>query len=274
MLFNKKTCTKCGYEYDCMERRCPQCEEPDNDKERYRKLDNLTWLSYPRELVVFLVGFLLFEALGSIIYMFFGNSTWSDEGISMFVNAMTYIIIGVILFLLVWRYRHELVKGWNGWKIYVVGIVTAVILMAFSILYSYLINLGYETDGNNNQTTLDSLIEVYPFFSIVIFGLIGPFVEEITYRVGLFSLMRRINTWVAYLVTIIIFTIIHFDWNLFFMDATRDDWINEAINLPSYVVAAFGFSFIYEKWGFGASYLAHMFNNVISVIFILTLYTI
>ncbi|MBP5694703.1 MAG: CPBP family intramembrane metalloprotease, partial [Bacilli bacterium] len=101
---------------------------------------------------------------------------------------------------------------------------------------------------------------VYPITCLFIFGLIGPICEEITYRVGLFSLLKRKNRALAYLVTIAVFALIHFNFS-----NDPATLLNEIINLPYYMFAAFAFSFAFDKFGFAASATAHISNNLISL---------
>ncbi|MCD8209643.1 MAG: CPBP family intramembrane metalloprotease [Coprobacillus sp.] len=268
MLFGKKECQHCHQEYDEMERVCPNCHTKDPDNTRYEKFNNMVWASWPRELVLFLVGLLALDVIASIVMAACSGNNMTDEGIMMLANSLAYVITLVLLIIVSYKYFREYLKSFTNWRAYVSALIAAIILIAFSLIYSLLINLGYETDGNTNQTTVNSLVELYPFFSIVIFGLVGPLVEEMTYRVGLFSLCRRINRWVAYLIVAVVFALIHFDFTTLW-SGNSDSIINELINLPSYIFAGLVFSYIYEKYGFASTFVAHALNNLFSIIFIL-----
>ena len=48
-----------------------------------------------------------------------------------------------------------------------------------------------EEDKNENEEDLRSFIVVYPITSIIFLGFIGPMCEELTYRVGVFGVLKN-----------------------------------------------------------------------------------
>ena len=134
-------------------------------------------------------------------------------------------------------------------------------MFAFNALYSTFLQLIKVTSSDNaNEASLQSLQDIYPLTCLIIFGIIGPICEEMTYRVGLFSLFKRKNKVVAYVVTIAVFALIHFNFSL-----DPDTLVNELLNLPYYMFAAAAFSFTYDKFGFAGSVTAHISNNLLSL---------
>ena len=113
-----------------------------------------------------------------------------------------------------------------------------------------------------NQSIATEMVLRNPATCIIILGFIGPLVEELTYRVGLFTLCKRASTVLAYIVTTLVFAAIHID---FF----SENIINELVALPDYLFAGAIFCLLYDREGFGASYLAHVGNNLFSVISII-----
>ena len=69
------------------------------------------------------------------------------------------------------------------------------------------------------------------------------------------------NVWVAYIVTPLIFALIHFD----FFAGSAEGYINELLNLPSYIIAGVTLTIIYDKFGLSTSIVAHCGNNLISI---------
>ena len=69
------------------------------------------------------------------------------------------------------------------------------------------------------------------------------------------------NVFLAYIVTSLVFGLIHFN---FF--ATGDALINELLNLPSYVISGFLLTLAYDKFGFACSSVAHIVNNLFSIV--------
>ena len=87
-------------------------------------------------------------------------------------------------------------------------------------------------------------------------------------RVGLFTLAKRFNHVLAYIVTALVFGLIHFNWAAF---GAGDSalLINELLNLPDYVLAGLIMCALYDKCGFAASATAHIVNNCVSLGFML-----
>ena len=84
----------------------------------------------------------------------------------------------------------------------------------------------------------------------------------------IFSFLKRINSIFAYVISALIFALIHFDFNSIIVGVETSNWsilINELINLPPYVFAGLTFTFLFEKFGFGCGLFAHILNNVYSI---------
>ena len=113
--------------------------------------------------------------------------------------------------------------------------------------------------GNENEEGLRSFIVIYPWMSLFILGFVGPICEELTYRVGLFGLLKRWK-WLAYIVSALVFAFMHFSF-----DAEGDAMIVELINLPMYIFSGVMFALAYDKFGLSASLTAHIVNNVFAV---------
>ena len=73
----------------------------------------------------------------------------------------------------------------------------------------------------------------------------------------------------AYIVTIVLFAFIHFDISSILTGLNGQGWdafINEIINIPSYLAAAAILTVLYEKFGFASAFVAHASNNLISIV--------
>lgn len=149
------------------------------------------------------------------------------------------------------------------------GALYAVVLMVVSTFLGMISNIiltsqGIEQLVNENQRTINALIQgKYWYIAMFVVCLLGPISEEIRYRIGLFSLLKRANRILAYVISAIIFGLIHFDFNVLFEISTNgmNPVIIELVNLPSYIVAGLILSFAYEDWGPGASTMAHILYN-------------
>ena len=130
------------------------------------------------------------------------------------------------------------------------------------LAFSSIISIFHEVSDNVNQTAAIEYAQNYPIIAFFVVGIIGPVCEELTYRVGLYSFLRRINKYLAFTVTTIIFAFIHFNF-----DAA--DIVNELWSLPSYLLAGFILTLAYEHRGPACSMTAHVLYNVFAFLVIL-----
>ena len=153
----------------------------------------------------------------------------------------------------------KFLPAFKKWKPYVFGLLFGVGVIVFDIVYINFVNLFYTAEVSGNETGVRNVIDLYPVATIFIFGLIGPLCEELTYRVGLFGLLRRVNRVLAYVVTGLVFGLLHFDW-------MAKDLINELIFLPTYIVPGVILSVAYDLFDLPCSWTAHAVNNLYAVI--------
>ena len=145
------------------------------------------------------------------------------------------------------------------WEPYVVGLAFGITILILDNAYINLINLFYPATTSGNEEAIRKAIDAYPVASIFIFGLVGPMCEELAYRSGLFGLLRKWRRLPAYLITAIIFGLIHFQY-------TSTDLVREFLFLPSYIVPGVLFCAAYDLYGLPCSYTAHAFNNLFAVV--------
>ena len=265
MLFGKKNCTQCGSDYDVVEATCPACKCRDANFESLGIPKNILWLPTWKQLVCFAIGLFGLNLISLIASLFFGE--YADPSSPHYlqfitiVNVVRYVLCaGAIACVLIHDY-HKFPVFLKKWQPWLIGIGFAAALLITSTLYTYLVNLIHPTEANENQRIINEMIDKFPLVSVLLLGFLGPIVEEFTYRVGLYSFFRRINKYVAYALTLVIFGLIHFD---FF--AKGDDMINELLNLPSYMISGFLLTLAYEKFGITCAVTAHIGNNLYGVV--------
>jgi membrane protease YdiL (CAAX protease family) len=180
-----------------------------------------------------------------------------------YVNSLTYFTLLIIGIILAWPFLRStffpaLFSGtwWLGFPF-----TFAILLTSFGLISLY-DALGIQLEDNQNQAAIVRLVKDSPIISLVTFGLLGPIVEEWTYRLGLFQYLKSRNKWFAYLLTLTIFGLIHFDF-------TSTNLTNELLNLPIYLVAGAWFCFLYDRFGLQVAMSTHIFNNLLSVMSIL-----
>ena len=219
-----------------------------------------------KQISLFFTGWIGFRILGTIIQVIlvaiFKNADTSF--ISILINSLTYVFLLIILLGIINFDIFKLLKSFKQYQSYIAAALCVVAIFAFNIVYNMLIQSLYIPMGNNNnEESLQRIEKVYPIVSVIVFGFVGPICEEITYRVGLFSSLRRKSRTMAYFITIIVFAFIHFSWS-----TDTSVLLNEVLNLPFYMFAAFAFSFVYDRYGFAASTTAHIINNLVSILLV------
>lgn len=262
MLFKKKNCDSCQGDYDEMLDFCPYCHNKNGDKEEFKKKFPLLFFPFPIEIALFVIGVFGFSIFNILFTLIFSNVYKANQlqG-TMLITLCSYLVFFLFIIALSARYWRSLLDNLKGWRPYLVGFVGSFVVICGSIAITIIMSVitGNQSEGGN-QSAIVQLTKTYPAFAVMIFGIVGPICEEFSYRVGLFSLLRRVARWLAYLGSAIIFGLIHFDWT--------GDLIVELINLPSYIWAGIAFAIIYEIGGIGASTMSHMVNNLFSIIMI------
>lgn len=182
----------------------------------------------------------------------------------MYSNVVLYTITGVIMLAVSWRPFIQSFRWFATWW-WVKLLLLPVIWLATLMLTSFILVLsGQDADVSANQEAVEQATgESSLIVSILIMGLIGPFVEEYIFRHLLIGkLSRWVSTWITAPVSIIAFTLLHF---------IGDPNMSLASALP-YVSMAIAFTTVYllSKKSFAYAWLSHAFNNVVSVVLLHT----
>ena len=180
----------------------------------------------------------------------------SQSWVDILVNGLAYISILAIMIIILKTDFLEHLKSFKKGNAILAGLIGYLLIIVFNLVYSNLVQPLYPVTDNTNETTLDSIIVIYPMISIIVFGIIGPICEELTYRVGLFSLLKKKSKALGYVLAILIFGFIHFAFEsvLYFLLKGDSTWlINELLNMPTYMFAAAVFIYLFDNYGFAGS---------------------
>ncbi len=280
-LYHKQFCPKCGKQYDAARVHCPYCDAMNQNEEVTRSWKECTPLGPGRELLALFIGYIGLSIISTFVQVVLIISCWSGisasglqvgelaNGIFSLSDISTgkglaivffpsYVLLFSIFVLFLWADIKPILLRFKKGASYLGALLALVAMYAFNIVYNILTIKFTGGQVNQNQSNVVSIVKLYPFTSLIVFGILGPFVEECTYRLGLFNLLKRFSTIGAYLLSALFFAAIHFDWS--------NPSVLEWLNIPPYFFSGFVFAFIYDKIGFGASYLAHAANNIISVL--------
>lgn len=177
------------------------------------------------------------------------------------LNFFRYLFTFLLLTMVIVKQMRPLLKLFTIKKTWIRGLSYGALAIAASVAIGMVINLIYDpaSGGNDNQQAVVAIIKHAPFLSLLWIPFIGPIVEELIYRLGLFDGLRKFNRPLAYVLTSLIFAFIHFNFQ-------ATDIVHELISLPPYIVAGLIFGYAYDKDGPAASIIAHVVNNLASTI--------
>ena len=275
-MFNKVKCQNCGFEYDEYADFCPACQSENNLSTKKNKVPRMQFINSLKQILIFLMGWGIIKVVATMIQLIIkevGKTIYtSDSALSEFmssdkvniiINAGAYLIIFVGILAILWNDVLPFVRSFKKIRPLIYGIGYGFLVLVITTIYSYLIKVtGISFGDNQNEATVSNIMVSYPFLAFVIFVVIGPLVEEFTYRVGLFSFLYRINKYLAYAVAGAVFGLIHMSFN--FSDTNA--FLNELLNLPSYIFAGLAFCYAYQKEGYACSAYAHVINNLVAFI--------
>lgn len=266
-LFRKRVCGSCGSHYDPILKECPFCHALNEDFSLKHHGQKLFWLDPLKQISIFLLVVLGTNILAIVLYPLFLSLDKITS--SLIVNSLVYVVILACISILIFPKRKELIRCLKDYKSYLWGFVFFFVLVGASISLSSLaqsiFNLLYPNSdiiNNTNQSSIELMAKRFPVPSIIIFGLIGPIVEELGYRVGLFNLLKRFNNIIAYAITAIIFGFIHFN----FLAPIGPELTYELLIISNYIVGGIILCIVYDNFGLPASMTAHVLNNVLSLL--------
>ena len=258
MLLFGKNCPNCQSYYDVTLNECPNCHKS-NELHMQRDVSSEVVFLHPTaQIGLFLGGFayagmLFLEIIVAIFFVGTETNVWK-ESILMF---LTYLLMlgGLISIPLFTRKKAFLLKftrpvdyafaAFYAGMIILAGLVISLFVSAF---YS-----GSLSTGNQNKAV--ELIENYPILMFFASCLIAPICEELTYRVGLYSFLRRINKVLAILVSAFIFAFVHFTFDF-------NNIAGELLSVPTYFMSGVLLALAYEHRGPACSIAAHTFYNI------------
>ena len=207
-----------------------------------------------------------FYIIFTCIFALFPSFTSWNDGIqntilTTIAYGFTFISLGIYLYNIALK---DIIKQYTKIKNVLTGILYGFGLIAGSIIVSLVVSniaalLGVSIESNENQQSIEASALSMPVLTALMTVIFAPVTEELGYRFGIFGGIHKYNRYAAYIVTSIIFALIHFNLN--------NNIVNELLNLPTYIFAGFWLCFAYEKSGsIVTSITAHMTNNLVSLI--------
>ncbi len=230
--------------------------------------NKITYLNIVKHAICYLISFgglYAFFILLSLICQAFPSFTALDvnvQNIIVQVLAYGFTFVAIIIYL----YNIALKDILNQFKnlqniasgfLYGAGLLVGTIIIG--IICQTIGNLiGAPVTPNENEEAINNAALSLPLLTCLMTIIFAPVTEEIGYRFGIFGGIHQYNRWLAYIVTSLIFALIHTNFD-------TGNFVNELLNLPSYIFAGAWLCFTYERSGsIVTSITAHMTNNLVA----------
>ena len=231
----------------------PKNEAPNEEK-----------LPFYTKLIMFLCGFSYcgLTIIATIVTLVFKDTFKTDAALDAAVQTGTYLALFFIFVGIAVPYRKYFIANLKDGTKYLKGITFGVMTIGVEMIISYIIMTLFPSETNANQEAVESLVTNYPTLMFFITVIIGPICEEMTYRVGLYEMIREKNETVALIVTAFVFAFIHIQF-------TETTFAAEATSFPIYLAIGVMLTYAYKKNGLPGSFIAHAMLNGISFLGIL-----
>ena len=198
-----------------------------------------------------------------ISYLFSGLTYHSNKVIANICQILAYAILLVVLVVI---YHKRMIHDFKNFKKEYVGVAIKnwIIGLGAMMIANILISNFVGTELSVNESANRSLIAGYPVSSIITMIIIGPLVEEITFRA---SFKKAFSKWYTFaFVTGIIFGAMHIQSILI-----TKDWLELLYLLPYSTLGFFFGKAFYETDNVYTSYISHVCNNGVSILLIFLL---
>lgn len=265
MLLRSQKCPNCGAYHDPTLEKCPGCHKT-NELYLNREINNKIVFMHPiAQIGMFIAGFALAGMLVAEYFLsiFVALFPVDDTLKQTLLLLFTYLcMLGGLAAIVLSTRRNIFFSKYKRGLDYIYGIGYALTIVIVSMIVGAIISIFHTPADNNNQAAAVAVAKNYPIIAFFLLGFLGPICEELTYRVGLYSFFRRINKYLAFGVTIVVFALIHFDFR-------ASDIINELWSLPSYLISGFILTLAYEHRGPACSMTAHVLYNIFAFLIML-----
>jgi len=123
----------------------------------------------------------------------------------------------------------------------------------------------FSQNQNENQEAINTITTAIPALMVFVAVIVGPIVEEIIFRWGIFRPLYKINPVLAYVVSASLFAFAHV------AHSVLSGNLYELANMIFYFIIGCALAFAYKHTqNFSAALLLHMLNNAISMALIIT----
>ncbi|BCC77715.1 MULTISPECIES: CPBP family intramembrane glutamic endopeptidase [Bacillus cereus group] len=216
----------------------------------------MNFIKMNKKELIMLVIFTLFVPFQIGLFILFGISLLTNVNLvesEFLLSAIGFTvsaIVGIIFF------RKEIIQSFTYFKektiLKIVSIPMVVLLMV--IIESSIMHFLATGQPENQEQLLEKGGEVPLIFTLLVFGILGPILEEIVFRHILINRFSHyIGTAIASIISILIFTFLH-----------TNQLSDYAIYLPGAVILTM--AYLISKRSLAYVMAIHMLNNCLSFI--------
>lgn len=210
--------------------------------------------------------FILSLAFGLVIEL--GGLDRYSPSINPWFNVFYDIILTIVGIII---YRHFFIESFKQCRGRFLKIVLWSFTVGFIILYATNIISGMfisliSPQTSTNQSMIIEMSKIAPFQMLFSSVVLAPILEEMVFRVGIFSFLYEKNVKIAYFVSSVAFGMVHIISGLLTGD------LSQLLFLFPYSLLGSVFCYLYEKQeSVFAPMLVHAANNFVSMMTILFL---
>ncbi|WP_265938568.1 CPBP family intramembrane glutamic endopeptidase [Bacillus thuringiensis] len=216
----------------------------------------MNFIKMNKKEIIMLIVYTMFALLQIGLFILFGLSLLTNSNLVESEFALSAIgltvpaIVGIIFF------RKEIIESFTYFKEKtILKIVSVPLVVLFTVIVEQSVMHFLATDQPENQEQLLETGTGIPLiFTLLVFGILGPLLEEIVFRhIILNRFSHYIGTAIASIISIIIFTVLH-----------TNQLSDIAIYLPGSVILTV--AYLISKRSIAYVMAIHMLNNCITFI--------
>lgn len=262
-IYQKTKCSSCGESIDKFDADCPKCNERNNDFPLGEKARNMVFLNPIKQLILFLFGWVGLNIISVAVSRIVIACNLGDKLlIDALINFICYGTLFIGFVFILWKDSLKILKKFKNGKSWLIGLAIFGVMLVFNISVNLILKAAFPNEIGQNQSSVNSITKTYPILSTIFFAFIGPICEELTYRLGLFSLLRRRNRVIAYVASSLIFGLIHFGWSTIGTNA----FFIELATSPVYIGMGVILGLSYDLFGPAPTIIAHVLNNSFGIV--------
>lgn len=183
-----------------------------------------------------------------------------DGTTSVLLNSFSNIVLFIILVIM---YRKDLVREWKifkekSWHNIDIGIKCWLVGLFGMMAFNIILNTIFKANGATNEQAVQKMITAFPWLMLVNGGIIGPFIEEVTFRKAFKDVFK--TKWLFIIFSGVVFGLMH-------VVSSFTSFSNFLYFIP---YSSLGIAFCYAYYKTDSIYTSaflHIFHNTSLILF-------